>query len=45
MGRFETDGDLGGGRGRYDEDDSSMELAAVDIDRRWLRDLAEDGKC
>ena len=46
IGRFETDGDLGGGRGLYDDDDSSIVPGTVDIDRRWLRDLADDeGKC
>lgn len=45
MGSCETDGDLGGGRGLYDEADSSTDPGVVDIDRRWLRDRAEEGKC
>lgn len=46
MGRFETDGDLGGGRGLYVDDESSPVPGTVDIDRRWLSDLADDeGKC
>lgn len=45
MGSCETEGDLGGGRGLYDEDDSSTDPGVVDIDRRWLRDRAEEGKC
>lgn len=45
MGSCETDGDLGGGRGLYDEVDSSTDAGVVDIDRKWLRDRAEEGKC
>lgn len=45
MGSCETDGDLGGGRGGLYDDVSSTDAGVVDIDRRWLRDRAEEGKC
>jgi hypothetical protein len=45
MGRFETDGDFGGGRGLYDDDDSSIVPGTDGSDRMWLKDLADDGKC